>query len=66
MTKETKKAPENKLNATHWAELPDGSILFYRVTDDVLLWFPKWQGWDKPGLVPYTLYSFDDYENDNT
>ncbi|MBM96000.1 MAG: hypothetical protein CMI09_09175 [Oceanospirillaceae bacterium] len=51
--------PPNKVQATHWAVLPDDSIVFYRVTDEVLIWLPYSGVWDNPGLVPYTLYSYD-------
>jgi len=44
--------------ATHWALLPDKTILYYKVGNSVLLWFPISKRWDKPGLVPYTLFSF--------
>lgn len=52
--------PENPLNATHWAKLPDNSILYYQVTNNILLWAPASRIWIKPEIVPYTLISFDD------
>ncbi|PCJ26745.1 MAG: hypothetical protein COA94_04930 [Rickettsiales bacterium] len=55
------KPPENIHNATHWAVLPDDSILFYRVDDEVVLWQPLSQLWIPPSTVPYTLHSYDDY-----
>ena len=51
--------PENEVGATHWAVLPDESILFYRVDSTILLWRPFSKVWDTPGIVPYTLHSFD-------
>lgn len=56
----TKTKPNNNIGATHWAELPDKTILFYKVGNDVLLWFPLTERWDEPDTVPYSLYSFDD------
>lgn len=53
--------PENKLEATHWAILPDGSVNLYRISDTVLLWLPYSRVWEPPGTVPYTLHCFDDY-----
>lgn len=50
--------PANEIAATHWAVLPDGGVLFYKVTDEVQLWLPRHKVWIAPGLVPYTLYSF--------
>ena len=55
--------PRNDLNASHWAELPDGSKLFYRVGGEVLLWLAYSEIWEPPHTVPYTLYCFDDYES---
>lgn len=54
--------PKNNIDATHWAILPDGSILFYRVGDKVFLWKPSSKVWDSPATVPYTLYVFCDDE----
>ena len=54
--------PQNDLRATHWAELPDGSVIMYRVFDDVKLWLPLSEKWTCPGTVPYTLNCFADYE----
>jgi len=53
--------PKNTLGATHWAELPDGSLLFYEIGDQVLLWLPYAKAWAKPGLIPYTLHCFAEY-----
>ena len=53
--------PENKIGATHWAVLPDESIVFYKITSKVLMWFPLSKVWDDPKTTPYTLHSFDDY-----
>lgn len=55
-------APTNDLNATHWVVLPDGQIIYYKIDDRVLLWHPHSKRWDNPGLVPYTLYCFDDFK----
>lgn len=46
--------------ATHWAETPDGEVLYYKITGSVLFWLPLSEAWITPGLVPYTLNSFDD------
>ena len=51
--------PENKINATHWAVLPDKTILFYRIGDEVFLWLPLSKVWESPKTVPYTLHCFD-------
>lgn len=53
--------PKNEIRATHWAVLPDESVVYYRVKNDVLIWLPLSEIWSKPGTVPYTLYAFDDY-----
>ena len=55
------KPPKNEIDATHWAVLPDGQILLYKIDDDVRLWMPRFQEWVNPTIVPYTLYSFDDF-----
>ena len=54
--------PSNDVGATHWAECPDGSKLFYIVGNDVLLWMPQNKVYQGPVTVPYTLYCFDDFE----
>jgi hypothetical protein len=51
--------PTNKIGATHFAILPDKSIIFYRIEDTVLVWKPISKCWDAPSLVPYTLNTFD-------
>jgi len=53
-------APENILDATHWAKLPDGSTIFYKINSKVLMWFPFSKVWDDPKTAPYTLYSFNE------
>lgn len=52
--------PEKIDGATHFAILPDDSIVYYQVADSVRIWLPNSKFWDLPGLVPYTLISFDD------
>ena len=52
--------PERFPGSTHWAVTPSGEVLYYSVSDEVMLWHPFSGFWDKPGLVPYTLYSFDE------
>ncbi len=52
--------PERIEGATHWAILPDDSVLYYKVSDEVHLWLPLSHVWDLPNLVPYTLHCFDD------
>ena len=56
------KPPANDLNATHWAELPDGSKLFYKLGEELLWWLPASMKWEPPRIVPYTLYCFDDFD----
>ena len=53
------RTPENKINATHWAVLPDKTILFYRIGDEVFLWLPLSKVWESPKTVPYTFHCFD-------
>lgn len=52
--------PPNKIGATHWAILPDDSFVFYKLGESLLIW--SGSRWYKPSMVPYTLYSFDDYD----
>ena len=58
---ERRKPPKNDLSATHWAELPDGSTLFYKIGVFIHLWVPASEVWLNTNNVPYTLYCFDDY-----
>jgi len=61
--------PTNEIGATHWAKLPDESILYYKLLDDELsIWIPISKLWIPPGDVPYTLYPFngDQAETMNT
>lgn len=57
------KPPPNDVEATHWAILPDESIVYYVIGDEVLLWLPLSSVWVSPGLVPYTLHCFGDHES---
>jgi len=51
--------PENTIGATHWAVLPDGHVIYYKISDKVLLWRPYAEVWDIVfGVVPYTLHSY--------
>jgi len=54
--------PENKMNATHWAVTPENGILFYRIDSNVSIFLPFSKVWGLAGIVPYTLYCFDDEE----
>jgi hypothetical protein len=56
--------PDNHVGATHWGAMPDGGILFYKISEaEILLWAPFSKVWMSPGIVPYTLHCFDDEEN---
>jgi len=62
--------PRNDMGATHWAVLPDGSLAFYKIGSEVLLWYPistvgdgaGMAVWGEVTLAPYTLHCFDDIE----
>lgn len=45
--------------ATHWALLPDGGVIFYKINEQILLWAPYSKAWISPGIVPYTIHPFD-------
>lgn len=56
--------PTNDIGATHWAVLPDGSIQYYKIDQKLSIWIQSAILW-QAGVtsIPYTLYSFDSYEN---
>lgn len=48
---------ENNIGATHYAILPDDSIVFYKLYCGVFVWLPLSQCWKEEycGIVPYDL-----------
>ena len=58
------KPPTNNIGATHWAVCPDGDIIFYKITNTILLYGQISRMWLTPTYeaIPYTLYCFDDYD----
>ena len=42
--------------ATHYALLPDRSIIYYKLGNEVLLWLPYSEVWGVPETVPYSLF----------
>lgn len=52
----------NDIGATHWAVLPDNTILLYKVGHHTKLWLDHSEVWTDVHMIPYTLYSFDDVQ----